>query len=68
MAKTRKQTKGLNAERPERAKLSVNESLKRLEELSKRKGHFVAAVRKGKDRGVPAGSADRGLPGSARRA
>jgi hypothetical protein len=67
MAKTRKQTAGLKAERPERAKLSPNESLKGVEEFGKRKEHLVAAVRKGKDRGLPAGSADRGLPGSARR-
>jgi hypothetical protein len=66
MAKTQKQTKGLRAQRPERGKLSANESLKRLEEFSKRKEHFVAAVRKGKDRDLPAGSADRSLRGSTR--
>jgi len=44
MAKTQKQAKGLLAERPERGKLSAKESLKRLEEFSKRKEHFVAAA------------------------
>jgi len=67
MAKTRKQTRGLKANRAERDMLSAEESLKRLKQFSERKGAFVAAVRKGKDRGVPAGSAARGLPGSTRR-
>jgi hypothetical protein len=46
--------KGLPAERTERAKLTAEESLKRLQEFAKRKGHFVTAVRKDKDRGVSA--------------
>ena len=54
MAKGKKQDKGLSTERTERAKLSAKESLKRLQEFAKRKEHFVAAVRKGKDRGVSA--------------
>jgi hypothetical protein len=40
--------------RPQRKKLSAKESLKRMREFSKRKGQFVAAVRTGKNRSVPA--------------
>ena len=40
--------------RPERVKLSREESLKRMREFSKRKGKFIAAIRKGKDRSVSA--------------
>jgi len=40
--------------KPERARISAEESLKRMQEFSKRKERFVAAVRKGKDRGVSA--------------
>jgi hypothetical protein len=54
MAKGKKRVKGLPAERAERAKLTAEESLKRLQEFAKRKEHFIAAVRKGKDRGVSA--------------
>jgi hypothetical protein len=54
MAKGKKQIKGLPPERPGRAKLTAEESLKRLQEFTKRKEQFVAAVRKGKDRGVSA--------------
>jgi hypothetical protein len=54
MAKGKKRIKGLSAERKERAKLTPEESLKRLQEFSRRKELFVAAVRKGKDRGVSA--------------
>ena len=54
MAKGKKRGKGLPAERAERAKLTAAESLKRLQEFGKRKEHFVAAVRKGKDRSVSA--------------
>jgi hypothetical protein len=52
MAKRRKQTKKTLGERPERAKLSAKESLKRLREFAQRKEQFVASVREGKDRGV----------------
>jgi hypothetical protein len=41
------------AKRPERAKLTPEESLKRMQEFSKRKEAFVAAIRKSKDRGIP---------------
>ncbi len=51
MAKGKK-TKNLPGERAERKKLSAEESLKRMREFAKRKERFVAAVRKGKDRGV----------------
>src|SRR5438874_2457717 len=54
MAKGKKQVKRLPTERVPRAKLTAEESLKRVREFSKRKERFVAAVRKGKDRGVSA--------------
>ena len=54
MAKGKKRVKGLPSQRAKRAKLTAEESLKRLQEFAKRKEHFVAAVRKGKDRGVSA--------------
>lgn len=54
MAKKQKQSKDLKAERPERVRLSAEESLKRLQEFPERKELLVAAVRKGKDRGVSA--------------
>jgi hypothetical protein len=54
MAKGKKRVKGLPTERADRAKLTAEESLKRLQEFTKRKEHFVAAVRKGKNRGVSA--------------
>jgi hypothetical protein len=54
MAKKRRQINELRVERPRRAKLSAEESLKRMQEFAKRKGAFIAAVRKGKDRGVSA--------------
>ena len=54
MAKGKKQAKSLPSQRTERARLTAEESLKRLQEFAKRKEHFVAAVRKGKDRGVSA--------------
>ncbi len=52
MAKQKKQGEQLPAERPKRAKLTPVESLKRMQEFPKRKEGVVAAVRKGKDRGV----------------
>ena len=54
MAKGKKQGKGPPAARAGRAKLTAEESLKRLEEFGKRKERFVASIRKGKDRGVSA--------------
>lgn len=54
MAKGKKRAKDLPSERAERAKLTAEESLKRLQEFAKRKEQFVAAVRNGKDRGVSA--------------
>ena len=52
MAQAKKRNKGLPAARAQRAKLSPEESLKRMQEFAKRKERFVAAVRKGKDRGL----------------
>ena len=54
MAKDKKPGKGAATGRPGRVKLTAQESLKRMREFSKRKGAFVAAVRKGKNRSVPA--------------
>jgi hypothetical protein len=54
MAKGKKQTKGLPAKGTGRARLTAEESLKRLQGFTKRKERFVAAIRKGKDRGVSA--------------
>ena len=54
MAKRKKRSKGLPTERPDRVKLTPEESLKRLQEFTKRKETFVAVVRKGKDRDVSA--------------
>jgi hypothetical protein len=53
MVKGKKRVKG-SSERPERVKLTAEESLKRMQEFAQRKEHFVAAVGKGKDRGVSA--------------
>jgi hypothetical protein len=41
-----------NERRPRAAKLSPEESLKRMQEFDKRKGAFIAALRKSKDRSV----------------
>lgn len=54
MANGKKRGTGRPAERAERAKLTAEKSLKRLQAFAKRREHFVAAVRKGKDRGVSA--------------
>ncbi len=54
MAKGKKGGKGRPPQRAKRAKLTADESLKRMQEFPKRKEQLVAAVRKGKDRGVPA--------------
>ena len=54
MAKKPDKTEDLKITRPELAKLSQEESLKRMREFPRRKGKFIAAVRKGKNRGVSA--------------
>jgi hypothetical protein len=54
MAKKRGKIEDVKTLRPERAKLSREESLKRMREFPKRKEKFIAAIRKGKDRGVSA--------------
>lgn len=48
MTRRKKQRKGLMAVR---AKLTAEESLRRMEEFARRKRPFVASVRKGKDGG-----------------
>ena len=50
MTKAKKTTN----ERPKRMKLGAEEILKRMEEFPKRKERFIAAIRKGKNRSVPA--------------
>ncbi len=54
MAKGKKATKSTSAKRPERVKLTAEESLKRMKAFDDRKEQIVAAVRKGKNRSVPA--------------
>jgi hypothetical protein len=54
MAKRKKQGRAAPAQREGRAKLTAEESLKRMQEFAKRKEQFIASVRKGKDRGVSA--------------
>jgi hypothetical protein len=54
MAKDKKPSKNPPTKRPQRVKLTAEESLKRMQTFGKRKGAFVAAVRKGKNRSVPA--------------
>jgi hypothetical protein len=54
MVKRKKIGKKALRERPTRALLTADECLKRLEEFSKRKRCFVAAVREGRDRNVSA--------------
>jgi hypothetical protein len=49
MAKEKKQPK-----RPARLKLSAEESLKRMKDFANRKDAIIAAVRKGKNRNIPA--------------
>ena len=48
MAKRLKDVKEIKIERPQRAKLSAEESLKRTQEFDKRKERFIASIRKGK--------------------
>jgi hypothetical protein len=56
MAKRKKKaTERAVTKRPKRAMLSADESIRRMEEFeTKRKEAFIAAVRKGKNRSVPA--------------
>jgi hypothetical protein len=54
MAKGKKPDQNLPAERSQRARFTAEESLKRMSQFGKRKEHFVAAVRKRKDRGLSA--------------
>ena len=49
MKRNLKIVKEVKIERPEPAKLSEEESVKRVKEFSKRKEKFIAAVRKGKN-------------------
>lgn len=49
MTKKAKVIKKVKIERPERAKLSAEESLKRTKEFYKRKEKMIATIRKGKD-------------------
>lgn len=48
MTKKAKVIKEIKIERPERAKLSAEESLKRMKDFDKRKEKFIAAIRKSK--------------------
>ena len=48
MAKRLRDLKEIKIERPQRAKLSAEESLKRTEEFDKRREKFIASIRKGK--------------------
>jgi hypothetical protein len=49
MARRLKDIKEIKIERPQRAKLSAKEVIKRMEEFPKRKEKFIATVRKGKN-------------------
>ncbi len=49
MTKKEKVVKEVKIERPERAKLSAEESLKRMKEFDKRKEKFIATIRQGKN-------------------
>jgi hypothetical protein len=48
MAKRLKEINEIKIERPPRAQLSAEESLKRTQEFDKRKERFIASIRKGK--------------------
>jgi hypothetical protein len=54
MAKRAEKVSELQIERPPRAKLSAAESLKRMEGFDRRREQFVAAIRKSKNRDLPA--------------
>jgi F0F1-type ATP synthase epsilon subunit len=49
MTKKAKIIKEIKIERPERMKLSAEESLKRTKEFDKRKEKFIATIRQGKN-------------------
>ncbi|MGI8469575.1 MAG: hypothetical protein ACR2N3_14100 [Pyrinomonadaceae bacterium] len=49
MTKKAKVIKEIKIERPERAQLSAEESLKRTKEFDKRKEKFIATIRQGKN-------------------
>ena len=49
MVKRLKDGKELKVERPQRAKVSEKDALKRMKEFDKRKERFVAAIRTGKN-------------------
>ncbi len=49
MTKKAKVVKEVKIERPERAKLSAEESIKRTKQFDKRKEKFIATVREGKN-------------------
>ena len=49
MTKKAKIAKEIEIKRPERMKLSAEESLKRTKEFDKRKGKFIAAIRQAKN-------------------
>ena len=49
MARRLKDIKEIKIERPQRAKLSEKEILKRMEEFPKRKEKFIASIRAGKN-------------------
>lgn len=49
MARRLKDAKEIRIERPPKAKLSAEESLKRTKEFEKRKEKLIASVRKGKN-------------------
>jgi hypothetical protein len=48
MAKKQKEVQELKVQRPKRAKLSEEETLRRMEAFDERKEQFIASVRKGK--------------------
>ncbi len=54
MAKKPRRRLTVKASRSQRVKLTTEESLKRVREFAQRKEAFIAAVRKGKNRGVSA--------------
>ena len=49
MARRLKKVKEIKIQRPARAKLSTEESLKRTQQFDKRKERFIASIRKGKN-------------------
>ena len=46
MSRKLKEVKEIRVERPEKAKITAEESLKRMEEFANRKEKFIATVRK----------------------